>query len=347
MENQEILNSMIKARGDLEITITGADGKIKSKHWYKNTVVNIGKDYIANRLIGGTGNTGPVSAAFTQADTIPYTPTASTTGAATVGSIAVSNGAITSIAINNGPASGNGNGRYTSIPTVIIRGGNGPQVAGGAVGVDARAIPIMIPDPNNPGYYRVSGISIVSGGSGYTNGTTSTYTQAANGTDYTSTAPSGNTISVKLVGGFAKRSVSYMAIGQTNDAALVPAAAAVTDTTLINELYRNQLTFVQYPNTAAATTDQKRSILFTARFGAHDPLNSRLTGPSSTCTIREAGIFNAPALGAAANDSVTDTVITPTGVTVYGGDMLCRTTFGAIVKEKDDTVDIRWTVTIQ
>lgn len=341
MENQEYLNSIIRARGDLEIVITGGDGNIKSKHWYKNTVVNLGKDYIANRLIGGTGNTGVVAADFTQS--VSSVPSGAT--AATFSNIVSSGGAITSITVANGPATGAGNGKYTSIPTVVIRGGNG------TAGVDARAIAIMIADPNNPGYYRVSGIAIVSGGSGYAN-----TTQAVNGTDYsvTNAPPSGSIVSVKLVGGFAKRSVSYMAIGQTNETALVPLAATVADSTLINELYRNQLTFVQYPNLLAATADQKRSILFTARFGAYDATNGRLTGPAPTgtgsgaVTIREAGIFNAPALGSAANDVTTDTVVTPAGgVTVYGGDMLCRTTFGAIVKEPADTVDIRWTVTIQ
>lgn len=318
MENQELLDSVLAARGELEITITGADGKPKSKHWYKNTIVTIGKNYIANRLIGGTGNTDVVNADFTQS--ISSVPAGAT--AATFNNIVITSGAITSIAVANKGA------KYTSTPTVVIRGGNG------ATGVDARAMAIMEADTTNPGYYRVSSIYIISGGSGYTSGT-----QAANGTDYsvTGSPPSGTVVSVKLVGGFEKRVVSYMAIGQTNDSSLVPAAPSTSDLTLANELYRNQLTFVQYPNTLAAAADQKKSILFTCRFGPYDSTNGRLTGPSASVTIKEAGIFNAPA-GLAA-DAITDTQA--------GGDMLCRTTFGAIVKDPSDTVDIRWTITIQ
>ena len=42
----------LKASGSLRVVVTGADGKVKEEHQFKNLVVNVGKNFVASRMVG-------------------------------------------------------------------------------------------------------------------------------------------------------------------------------------------------------------------------------------------------------------------------------------------------------
>lgn len=42
----------LKASGSLRVVITGADGKVKEEREFKNLVVNVGKNFVASRMVG-------------------------------------------------------------------------------------------------------------------------------------------------------------------------------------------------------------------------------------------------------------------------------------------------------
>lgn len=49
-------NEILKASGSLRVVITGADGKVKEEHSFKNLVVNVGKNFVASRMVGTAAN---------------------------------------------------------------------------------------------------------------------------------------------------------------------------------------------------------------------------------------------------------------------------------------------------
>ena len=49
-------NEILKASGSLRVVITGADGKVKEEHSFKNLVVNVGKNFVASRMVGTASN---------------------------------------------------------------------------------------------------------------------------------------------------------------------------------------------------------------------------------------------------------------------------------------------------
>lgn len=49
-------NENLKASGSLRVTVTGADGKVKEEHDFKNLVVTVGKNFVASRMVGTTAN---------------------------------------------------------------------------------------------------------------------------------------------------------------------------------------------------------------------------------------------------------------------------------------------------
>ena len=42
----------LKASGSLRVVVTGADGKVKEEHQFKNLVVTLGKNFVASRMVG-------------------------------------------------------------------------------------------------------------------------------------------------------------------------------------------------------------------------------------------------------------------------------------------------------
>ena len=42
----------LKASGSLRVVVTGADGKVKEEHQFKNLVVTVGKNFVASRMVG-------------------------------------------------------------------------------------------------------------------------------------------------------------------------------------------------------------------------------------------------------------------------------------------------------
>ena len=46
----------LKASGSLRVVITGADGKVKEEHDFKNLVVTVGKNFVASRMVGTASN---------------------------------------------------------------------------------------------------------------------------------------------------------------------------------------------------------------------------------------------------------------------------------------------------
>lgn len=49
-------NENLKASGSLRVTVTGADGKVKEEHDFKNLVVTVGKNFVASRMVGTAAN---------------------------------------------------------------------------------------------------------------------------------------------------------------------------------------------------------------------------------------------------------------------------------------------------
>ena len=45
-------NETLKANGSLRVVLTGPDGKVKEDHTFKNLVVNVGKEFVASRMVG-------------------------------------------------------------------------------------------------------------------------------------------------------------------------------------------------------------------------------------------------------------------------------------------------------
>ena len=49
-------NETLKATGALKVVLTGADGKVKEEHEFKNLVVTVGKNFVASRIVGTASN---------------------------------------------------------------------------------------------------------------------------------------------------------------------------------------------------------------------------------------------------------------------------------------------------
>ena len=113
--------------------------------------------------------------------------------------------------------------------------------------------------------------------------------------------------------------MSHMAIGTS------VTTATVNDTSLTAEV-----TFggdISGYNRASLTTSSYSTgiVTYIATFGVNNP---QRTNTSNTTAITEAGIFNS------------------SNMQVSGGTMLCRTTFNAVNKGNDDTLQITWTITV-
>ena len=112
--------------------------------------------------------------------------------------------------------------------------------------------------------------------------------------------------------------MTHMAIGTGST------TAAVSDTILVQEVPLGGDIVSSARAQIQSTTQSTGVVTYVATFGVNNP---QRTITSNTTAITEAGIFNS------------STSTTP-------GTMLCRTTFNAVNKGNDDTLQITWTITV-
>lgn len=112
--------------------------------------------------------------------------------------------------------------------------------------------------------------------------------------------------------------MTHMALGTSTT------TAAVNDTTLVSEVaVAGDIAAYSRAN-VASTTQSTGVVTYVAVFGTNNP---QRTNTSNTTAITEAGIFNSSSAA-------------------LGGTMLCRTTFAAVNKGNDDTLQITWSITV-
>jgi len=51
-----LTNETLKPSGSLRVVVTGKDGSVKEEHEFKNLVVNVGKNFVASRMVGTSAN---------------------------------------------------------------------------------------------------------------------------------------------------------------------------------------------------------------------------------------------------------------------------------------------------
>jgi hypothetical protein len=112
--------------------------------------------------------------------------------------------------------------------------------------------------------------------------------------------------------------MTHMAIGTSTT------TAAVSDSTLGTEVSVAGDVAAYNRAVVASTTQTTGVVTYVAVFGINNP---QRTNTSNTTAITEAGIFNS-------------------STAALGGTMLCRTTFNAVNKGNDDTLQITWTITV-
>jgi hypothetical protein len=112
--------------------------------------------------------------------------------------------------------------------------------------------------------------------------------------------------------------MTHMAIGTSTTTAAVSDGALGTEVTVAGDI-------ASYTRAEVASTTQTTGVVtYVAVFGINNP---QRTNTSNTTAITEAGIFNSSSAA-------------------LGGTMLCRTTFNAVNKGNDDTLQITWTITV-
>lgn len=137
------------------------------------------------------------------------------------------------------------------------------------------------------------------------------------GKNYIATRMIGTATSVTAVSTTASGTscMTHMGIGTSTT------TAANGDTTLATEVAVAG-DIAAYSRAAVASTTQSTGVVtYVAVFGTNNP---QRTNSSNTTAITEAGIFAAST----------------------GGQMLCRTTFNAVNKGNDDTLQITWAITV-
>lgn len=113
--------------------------------------------------------------------------------------------------------------------------------------------------------------------------------------------------------------MSHMGIGTSTT------AAANADTSLTAEVVVGGDIFAYSRASITTSSNSTGIVTYVATFGTNNP---QRTNTSNTTAITEAGIFNS------------------SNTQASGGTMLCRTTFNAVNKGNDDTLQITWTITI-
>jgi hypothetical protein len=112
--------------------------------------------------------------------------------------------------------------------------------------------------------------------------------------------------------------MTFMSLGTSTT------TASVNDTTLGTEVAVAGDIAAYSRAPIASTTQSTGVVTYVAVFGTNNP---QRTNTSNTTAITEAGIFNSSSAA-------------------LGGTMLCRTTFNAVNKGNDDTLQITWTITV-
>jgi hypothetical protein len=112
--------------------------------------------------------------------------------------------------------------------------------------------------------------------------------------------------------------MTHMALGTSTTTALVTDTALSSEVTVAGDI-------AAYTRATIASTTQSTGVVtYVAVFGTNNP---QRTNTSNTTAITEAGIFNSSSAA-------------------LGGTMLCRTTFAAVNKGNDDTLQITWSITV-
>ena len=112
--------------------------------------------------------------------------------------------------------------------------------------------------------------------------------------------------------------MTHLALGTSTTTAAVSDGALGTEVTVAGDI-------AAYTRAEVASTTQTTGVVtYVAVFGINNP---QRTNTSNTTAITEAGIFNSSSAA-------------------LGGTMLCRTTFNAVNKGNDDTLQITWTITV-
>lgn len=112
--------------------------------------------------------------------------------------------------------------------------------------------------------------------------------------------------------------MTHMAIGTGSTTAAVADTSLGTEVTVAGDI-------ASYSRAPVASTTQSTGVVtYVAVFGTNNP---QRTNTSNTTAITEAGIFNSSSAA-------------------LGGTMLCRTTFNAVNKGNDDTLQITWSITV-
>lgn len=112
--------------------------------------------------------------------------------------------------------------------------------------------------------------------------------------------------------------MTHMAIGTSTTTALVTDSTLSSEVTVAGDI-------AAYSRASIASTTQSTGVVtYVAVFGTNNPQRSNT---SNTTAITEAGIFNSSSAA-------------------LGGTMLCRTTFAAVNKGNDDTLQITWSITV-
>jgi hypothetical protein len=109
--------------------------------------------------------------------------------------------------------------------------------------------------------------------------------------------------------------MTHMGLGTSTTTAANGDTALATEVTVAGDI-------AAYSRPLLSSTDRTTGVVtYVAIFGVNNP---QRTNTSNTTAITEAGIFNAAS----------------------AGNMLCRTTFNAVNKGNDDTLQITWTITV-
>jgi hypothetical protein len=112
--------------------------------------------------------------------------------------------------------------------------------------------------------------------------------------------------------------MTHMALGTSTTTAAVGDSTLSSEVTVAGDI-------AAYTRAAIASTTQSTGVVtYVAVFGTNNP---QRTNTSNTTAITEAGIFNS-------------------STAALGGTMLCRTTFAAVNKGNDDTLQITWSITV-
>ena len=329
------INDQIKAKGRLNIVVTGRDGKVKQDLLVPNVVVMYGKNYIARRMvtsglptemthmsIGQTSEAyGLVGGIYGQANT-PATGNGNNFGSVTTNTWPST---LFSEQVRTTATRATGTTALTTVAATYAASGSGNITVTSGTGIAAGQ---YIVHPAIPQYTRV--------GSGYSSGTsipldfsqttgpaTTTLAFAMNlpvvlasttGTSgqYTVTVSSNTGIQVGMRAtgtNLGTNAYVYSISGTTITLTAANAGAVNTTVTFDNPIYFTNANTVTYQSTFA---------------------------PGAAGAIVEAGIFSESTLTGTTNSD-----------SQAGGLMLCRTTFPVVFKGVDDTMTITWTVTIQ